>query len=87
MALRGVPPPQAEPTPLYPLTMRSEDTPQQPRKLHEALSPEEIEETPLCLLLSTRHPHPFTEYPMAFLLALELPDTVEQRYQRYQKLG
>lgn len=59
---------------------------QPPRKLHEILSPEELAETPLCLLLSARHPHPFTEYPMAFLLALELPEEMERQYQRYQKL-
>lgn len=66
--------------------MRSEDTERRSRKLYEVLPAERFAETPLCLLLSNRHPHPFTEYPMAFLLALELPEAMDAEYQRYQKL-
>jgi len=45
-----------------------------PRELHGA--------APLSLLLSNRQPLRFTEYPLAFLVALELKPAMEERYLR-----
>ena len=52
-------------------------------KLYQALPPGLYPEAPLCLLLCERLPLAFSEYPLAFLVALELPPEVQARYVRY----
>lgn len=57
--------------------------PEAPRKLYQALPEELRREAPLSVLLCNRMPFSFSEYPLPFLLALELPAEAEDRFAHY----
>lgn len=69
--------------------MSDEREPAPPRpeavKLVEVLPAELARMAPLSVLLSQRQPHSFTEYPLAFLLAMELPGEIADRYAHYAR--
>lgn len=51
-----------------------------PVKLYQELSPELRAEAPLSLLLSNRQPYLVADYPLPFLVALELSPAMEEAY-------
>jgi hypothetical protein len=56
-----------------------------PVKLYQVLPAELLAEAPLSVLLSHRQDHSFWEYPLAFLVALELPAEVADRFTYYSR--
>jgi hypothetical protein len=57
-------------------------SPNADHKLYQALEPEHYEDAPLALLLSHPLEQSFTEYPMPYLIAMELPEEHRGRYAR-----
>lgn len=56
-------------------------------KLHRILPLELQRDAPLSLLLSQRVPLSVSEYPLHYLLAVEVPHDVHGRYLRYTRVA